>query len=218
MWKANKLAPADDYQPMRSAVIKIVCGLGNIGAEYDRTRHNIGFDVIDDLVGRWALSQCHNADRFRFYRTHVNDDMIYLMQPLTYVNRSGVAVIEALRRFDAEPTELFVICDDFNLPLGSLRIRAYGSSGGHNGLHSIIEELDRNDFPRLRLGIGPLPDWAEADHDRLPEFVLGRFNPEEKTVVTDMLSLAVEATEVALKESLDLAISVYNKTNPTPGS
>jgi PTH1 family peptidyl-tRNA hydrolase len=146
----------------------------------------------------------------------VGDGTVYLIQPLTYVNRSGAAVLDALQRFEADPDELFVICDDYHLPLGALRIRKRGSSGGHNGLLSIIEALGRDDFARLRLGIGPLPDWADADREKIPDFVLGRFEADDEEIVTRMLSLAVEAVAVTLRESLDMAISTCNRNNPTP--
>lgn len=196
-------------------VARIICGLGNPGLRYEQTRHNLGFDVIDRLVDRLDITGQGQAPRFDYHIASAAGG-VFLIKPATCVNRSGLAVSEALRVFKAEPAELFVINDDFNLTLGTVRIRKGGSSGGHNGLESIIEELDRTDFPRMRLGIGPLPDWAVVDGAKIPDFVLGSFQPGEIEIVEEMVSLAVEAIETILNESLDLAISRYNTVNPTP--
>jgi PTH1 family peptidyl-tRNA hydrolase len=196
-------------------VVKIICGLGNHGSHYEHTRHNLGFDVIDRLVRQLDISGDGQASWFSF-RVVSRDGGVYLIKPATYVNRSGAAISEAMTMFDADPTELFVISDDFHLPLGALRIRKTGSSGGHNGLESIIEELGRIDFPRLRIGIGPLPAEAIADREKTSEFVLSRFEPHEMDIVEQMKSQAVEAVKLALNKGLDPAISTYNRVNPTP--
>jgi len=196
-------------------VARIICGLGNPGSRYEHTRHNLGFDIIDRLAERLDITGQGLTPQFE-YRTVAGADDTFLIKPATYVNRSGLAVFEALRLFKAEPAELFVINDDFHLTLGTVRIRKGGSSGGHNGLESIIEELGRTDFPRMRLGIGPLPEWAIADGAKIPDFVLGCFQPGEIEIVDKMISLAVEAIETILIENLDLAISRYNTVNPTP--
>lgn len=197
-------------------MVKIVCGLGNPGLQYGRTRHNLGLEIVDRLAERLDISGDGQAPRFNYRVASISGDRVYLLKPATFVNRSGLAVKDALSLFDADPTELFVISDDFHLLLGSLRIRKSGSSGGHNGLESIIQELDRSDFARMRAGIGPLPEWAVADGEKIPDFVLSKFEPNEEDIVKAMISLAVEAMETVLVESLDLAISRYNKINPTP--
>lgn len=199
-------------------MVKIICGLGNTGRRYEQTRHNLGFDIVDRLAEKLEVRLRRRAAGFEYGVTAAKAGEVYLIKPSLSVNRSGPAVREALELFEAEPAELFVIGDDFHLALGTLRIRKTGTSGGHNGLESIIDELGRRDFPRMRIGIGPLPSWAAADGRKIPDFVLSRFEPAEGEIVEQMKSLAVEALEVSLNEGLELAISRYNRSNPTPGT
>jgi len=197
-------------------VVKVICGLGNPGQKYDKTRHNLGFEVIDRLASRLPISRKAGAESFEYCSVASDVDEVFLIKPKTHVNRSGLAAREALRFFDMDAARFFVISDDFQLPLGSLRIRRRGSSGGHNGLQSIIDFIGESDFPRMRLGIGPLPAWAVEGGEKIPEFVLGRFATSEREMVEEMLSRAVEAVETVINESLELAISIYNRINPTP--
>ena len=197
-------------------MVRLICGLGNPGLRYEHTRHNLGYDILDRLARRLDLERDDKDPLYEYARAESRHGGIHLIKPVTYVNRSGLAVTAALERLDVDPSELFVIVDDFNLPLGTLRIRTSGSSGGHRGLASIIEELGRADFPRLRAGIGPLPEDARADRDRIPDFVLDRFRADEEDIVDDMMIRAVEAVELVINDRLDLAISRYN-ANPTPG-
>ncbi len=192
--------------------MKLFCGLGNPGDSYRGTRHNIGFEVIDrlDVAGAAEVT----GATYRGWRIGADDREILVIKPATFVNRSGLAVIEAATAIDAAPEEIFVITDDYHLPLGALRIRKTGTAGGHNGLQSIIDVLGTADFPRLRLGIGPLPDRAEADRSRIPEFVLGRFEPEEEEIIDRMCDRAVEAIGEIINNRLEMAISRYNTTNP----
>jgi PTH1 family peptidyl-tRNA hydrolase len=197
--------------------MKMVCGLGNPGPEYERTRHNLGFTVVDRLARRLDAGVAGRAVWFAYRPALYAGRTVYLVRPHTYVNRSGLAVREALERFAAEPTELCVISDDFELPLGTVRIRTAGSSGGHRGLASIIETLGRDDFVRVRCGIGPLPDEVASHRDEIPNFVLSPFRPEEQEVVRQMISRVVEALVLIVHGDLDLAISRYSGPNPTPG-
>jgi PTH1 family peptidyl-tRNA hydrolase len=176
----------------------------------------LGFDIVDRLAEKSDVFGSGQNQWFDYWWVPSPEGKVALIKPVTYVNNSGPAVREALRMFDFDPTELFVISDDFQISLGSLRIRKSGSSGGHNGLESIIDTLGRNDFARMRAGIGPLPEWAVVDGAKIPEFVLGNFEPGELKIVKEMISLATEALEIILNDSLDLAISRYNKVNPTP--
>lgn len=197
-------------------VIKIVCGLGNPGSLYEHTRHNLGFDIIDRTADGPGVSPVTTTSVFDYRVVSGVSGSIRLLRPKTYVNRSGIAVRRALEMFGIEPEELFVISDDFQLHLGSIRIRRSGSSGGHNGLQSIIDEIGRSDFPRLRAGIGPLPPDVAGDPDSITDFVLSRFRPDEEKVVAEMISRAVEAITLVINGELDLAISRYNSPNPTP--
>jgi len=149
---------------------RIVVGLGNPGAEYDGTRHNVGFEALDLLATRLGASpstlKVGGQRLARWFRTPEGSSV--LLWPLTYMNRSGGAVVAALRRLAAPPASLFVLCDDFHLPLGALRARPEGSPGGHKGLLSIERSLGLRSFARLRIGVGqPGPDTVD--------FVLSRF-------------------------------------------
>ena len=199
-------------------MVRVICGLGNPGRRYHHSRHNLGFDIVDRLAAKLKIGPSRAAGWFDYRVVGSGAGGVYLIKPGAYVNRSGLAVNEALRMFNVDPAELFVISDDFHLSLGTLRIRKSGTSGGHNGLESIMGQLGRRDFPRMRIGIGPLPARAIGDKEKIPDFVLSRFEPAEAETVEQMKSLAVEALEVILNEGLDLAISRYNRNNPTPGN
>ncbi|MGD8627789.1 MAG: aminoacyl-tRNA hydrolase [bacterium] len=182
----------------------LVFGLGNPGDRYRGTRHNVGKEVLGSILRRLGLEL--RPGRGDFYRAHDPDRDIHLVVPTTYVNDSGIAASQALESLDARPAELLVLCDDFNLPLGCLRIRKRGSEGGHNGLSSIIYQLGTQDFPRLRMGVGPLPsgvDWAD--------FVLARFTGEEADAAGKMKEEAVQAVLDIAGSGLDAAMNTYNR-------
>ncbi len=189
-------------------MLSIIVGLGNIGAAYVGTRHNVGF-VLLDRVDR-ALMARPEPDREHYRRAtgRYRTGSVKLVWPNTLMNRSGWAAEGILDETDAELSEMLVVVDDLNLPLGALRFRRDGSEGGHNGLESIIESIGSKDFPRLRLGIGPAPD----DVDRA-EFVLGRFSEDEQRKVNEMLATATDAVLFAIDHRLELAMSKYN-VNP----
>lgn len=186
-------------------MFKAIIGLGNIGDQYQNTRHNVGFEVITLLSRELAP---HKAVKSRNSESEIvtyQDSSIVLVKPTTLMNGSGLAVREILESNGSLPSELLVIVDDFNLPLGSIRFRSSGSAGGHNGLESIIEETETEDFARLRLGIGPLPD----DIDKV-DFVLGRFSKVEQSQLDKMLGIAAEAVIFALGHGLSEAMAKYN--------
>ena len=166
--------------------MKLVVGLGNPGKEYLRTRHNLGHLTINTLASKLNVELKRNralkSEIGRYDRNHA-----LLAKPLTFVNLSGIAVRKLQSKYDMSLSDILVICDDFSLPLGKTRLRMKGSSGGHKGLQSIIDELKAQDFPRLRLGIGPLPLNCDPK-----EFVLSEFLSEEKETVEEMISEAVE--------------------------
>lgn len=197
-------------------MVKIVCGLGNPGSQYQLTWHNLGFGIIDRLVGKLEAGPPIREAWLDYWPIEVSGRRVYFVKPTTYMNQSGLAGQEALNIFEGNPEELFVISDDFNLPLGKLRIRKKGSAGGHKGLQSIIDQLATTSFPRLRIGIGPLPEEARLNPDLVTEFVLNRIKPTEGAIVEEIMSRAVEATLAVVNKGLDLAINIYN-TNPAPG-
>ncbi|MEE9442562.1 MAG: aminoacyl-tRNA hydrolase [candidate division Zixibacteria bacterium] len=197
-------------------MIKIICALGNPGKKYINTRHNFGFAVMDRLKDRLKIIKSGRADWFEYDYTKGDSKDIILITPSTFINRSGVAVAEALGLYSALPPELFVIADDFNLCLGSVRIRKSGSSGGHNGLASIIETIEDDRFPRLRAGVGPLPEGYSGHPDKISDFVLSCFAPDEMEIVNTLLDRSVAAVLEVMKNDVNLAISRYNTNNPTP--
>jgi len=179
-------------------VISLVVGLGNVGPEYVGTRHNVGFEVLDRVARRLEASRRvvdgHSESALVQVEDHQSGGRrVILAWPSTYMNRSGRAVAELLNRLEIGPENCLVVVDDFNLPLGTVRMRQRGSAGGHNGLESIIETLGTEEFPRLRLGIGPPPEGDET-----VDFVLGRFEKGELDAVKTMLAKAEEAVILVL--------------------
>jgi peptidyl-tRNA hydrolase, PTH1 family len=183
---------------------KLIVGLGNPGAKYDRTRHNIGFDLIDQLAKRWQIPV---SDQKRFQgmvgEGWVNRQKIVLLKPQTFMNLSGQSVRSVLDWYKLAPTEVLVLYDDLDLPLGKLRIRLSGSAGGHNGMKSIISHLGTPTFPRLRMGIG-------KNQDETISHVLGKFSVAESAIVTDVLQLSADAVELSLGSGVEKAMNKYN--------
>ena len=175
----------------------IIFGLGNPGEEYQYTRHNLGFLVIDLLAKKWNLHFTHKYDAL-----FSEKDGIFLVKPLLYMNNSGLAMKKWL---DNVKDDFFVILDDVNIPFGVIRIRKTGSHGGHNGLKSIIDSLQTEDFPRLRIGIGPKPEDIPLDI-----FVLSPFSKDEIKQLKDTMELTMAAIDVVLKEGIEQAMNRFN--------
>ena len=184
--------------------MKWIVGLGNPGARYERTRHNLGFRVVDELRRRLgAVPRGASAVMRRFDAV---TEGLGLVQPQTFMNLSGEAVEELHRREGAEPSEILVVADDLYLPLGRVRLRASGGAGGHNGMRSILETLGTQDVARLRLGVG-CPDHAGEYAD----FVLERFLEEEEPKVREVLDLAADACLAWAREGLVAAMNRFNQ-------
>ena len=184
--------------------MKIVVGLGNPGEQYVRTRHNVGWMVVDRIADRagWAgRSRSRDASAVVMGRYRGLD--LLLAKPQTYMNDSGIAVRRLLARERAPLHELLVVVDDFSLPFGKMRFREGGSAGGHNGLRSIVEELESEGFPRLRVGIGE-PDRDAVDH------VLSLFHPAERQRLDELLDAAADAVEAWAREGLSKAANRFN--------
>ena len=192
---------------------KLIVGLGNPEPKYDRTRHNIGFEVIDELAKVWGISLSENR-RFNALAGEGRSPVgkIYLLKPLTYMNRSGQAIRAAIDWYKLPPESVLTIYDDMDLPLGRLRLRESGSAGGHNGMKSTIAHLGTQNFPRLRLGIGR----PRAVSGETVSHVLGKFAPDEAPTVRDLLRLSVETIERSLKDGVPKAASLYNNRNVAP--
>ncbi|MBI4717828.1 MAG: aminoacyl-tRNA hydrolase [Planctomycetes bacterium] len=183
--------------------MKLVVGLGNPGPKYAGTRHNIGFDVVDRLAARWNVSLRTEKFHAWFGDGDLRGVRAALLKPTTYMNRSGQAVVGALRFYQATAADLVVISDDLALPLGRLRMRGGGSSGCHLGLQDIIERLGTDQWCRLRLGIG-------AAVGRAADYVLDRFDPPEAELVVRVVDRAADAIECWLEHGPDTAMTRYN--------
>ena len=190
----------------KAPVSWLVVGLGNPGVQYDNTRHNAGFLVVDELARRGGFS----IQRVRFKALTaaavVGGQGVLVMKPTTYMNLSGEAVGEAARFYKLAPDHVLVISDDVDLPLGKLRLRVSGSAGGHNGLKSIIQHLSTDQFPRLKVGVGgkPHPDYDLAD------WVLGKPQGEDKKVMDKAVQRAADAVECFLKDGPHKAMNQFN--------
>ncbi|MGI6575803.1 MAG: aminoacyl-tRNA hydrolase [bacterium] len=185
--------------------MKMIAGLGNPGAGYAFTRHNLGFRVLDLLGKNGRVPLNRYIYQAMWGRGNLWGQEVILAKPLTYMNRSGQAVALLLRYFGIGTADLLVICDDVNLPLGKIRLRPRGSAGGHNGVASIIDHLGTEDFPRLRLGIGSPPD-----NITMPDYVLAQFPAGEKEEVALMLHKAGYAVELFLQVGLTAAMNKVN--------
>ena len=185
---------------------QLIVGLGNPEPKYDKTRHNIGFAVIDALAHRAQISLSENR-RFQALSGEgvVSGGKLRLLKPLTYMNLSGQAIRAATDWYKLPPQSVLIIYDEMDLPLGRLRLRLSGSAGGHNGMKSAIAHLGTPDFPRLRLGIGK----SDGSKDTVAH-VLGKFSPQEAQLMSEVLELAVDAVQYSLKHGVEKAMSLYN--------
>ncbi len=187
---------------MEEKPIRLVAGLGNPGAEYAHTRHNIGFMVADLLAHEgglaWQRSSKWDAATAKF------GDAL-LVKPASYMNRSGHPLFAIAQFFKIAPQEILVVLDDFSLPLGRLRIRQSGGAGGHNGLESIIAQFGTEEMSRLRIGIGNAPAEAASD------YVLSNFFEEEKPLVRSTITRAADAVKCAIDKGVVSAMNTFNK-------
>lgn len=190
--------------PEEAADIVLIAGLGNPGARYARSRHNVGFIIVDRLARSHDLQFSRKRFNAEIAEGQVGGRRVILAKPQTFMNASGDAVGKLYAFYKIAPSDLLVVYDDLDLPLGKLRLRADGSSGGHHGMESIIARIGTSEFPRLRVGIGrPNPD-ADIDH------VLGSFEPEERAVMEETWTRAVDAIDVWLTAGIARAMNEFN--------
>jgi peptidyl-tRNA hydrolase, PTH1 family len=186
---------------------RLVVGLGNPGPEYEGTRHNIGFELVDLMVsqreGKWQRESKLKA------KIAIDGAGVCWAKPLTYMNLSGTAVARIARSRGLKPDQILVVYDDIALPLGRLRFRAEGSAGGHNGIKSMIASLATETFSRLRIGIGESRE--SGPEGGLVEHVLGRFSPEERPEVEKVLAIAADGVNCVLSEGLAAAMNRFNR-------
>jgi peptidyl-tRNA hydrolase, PTH1 family len=185
--------------------VALVLGLGNPGPRYARTRHNVGWRVLERLVGRWEARPAGGGDTWRAWHTERSGRAVDLVVPLTFMNASGAALEAWRERHGLDPAELLVVVDDVYLPVGILRLRVAGSSGGHHGLES-LEAVVGREFARLRIGVGVAEDAAG-----LREHVLEEFAEDEKTVVDEAIERAADAVECWLGEGALAAMNRFNR-------
>ena len=183
-----------------------VFGLGNPGSRYAPTRHNVGFQVVETLVERWRARSRDDTAEYRWWTAERNGREVSLVQPLTFMNGSGLAVATYRERHGLEPEELLVVADDVYLPVGTLRLRARGSSGGHRGLESIETALETDEYARLRIGVGAADNAAA-----LRDHVLETFAEDERTEIEAALGRAVEVVECWADDGVIAAMNRFNR-------
>ena len=187
---------------------RLIVGLGNPGAEYAGTRHNAGFDVVDRFLAKHVKAfRERNARSGEAREGSFAGEKLIVLKPLTFMNLSGNAVMPVVRGESLKPSELLVIYDDIDLPVGRMRLRKNGGSAGHNGMKSIIDALGTENFPRLRIGIGT------EDAKRDPDFVLGKFSGAERETYEALIGKAVEALELLQRRGIEEAMCRFNPVN-----
>lgn len=184
----------------------IIAGLGNPGRQYDMTRHNIGFEVIDYIAGKFDVKVNKLKFKALYGEVKIGAEKVYLIKPQTYMNLSGDSIREFCSFYKIPAENVIVINDDISLNAGRIRIRAKGSAGGHNGLKSIIYQLNSDNFPRIKIGVGAP---GNPDYD-LADFVLGRFTKEEIPVLEEAIIKASKAAEEIIKRGIDSAMNKFN--------
>lgn len=185
--------------------MKVVVGLGNPGRQYQGTRHNVGFDVLDLLAASPHAGRFQGRFQAQIAELMEGDLKLLLVKPETFMNLSGRCVRQVLDFYQVEPTDLFVVCDDINLPLGKLRVRATGSHGGHNGLRDIQNHLGSVDYPRLKIGVGAPDERVDT-----ADYVLARFRPSERDVIDDAIRLSAQAVMVWASRGVEVCMNEFN--------
>lgn len=188
--------------------MKLIAGLGNPGPRYADSRHNVGYLVVEELARRWAadLSRYHRDFQGLIGRVEAAGRSVLLLKPATYMNASGRSVAAVWRFYKLASSDLLVIYDDLDLPVGQLRLRAAGSPGGHKGMSDVIQHLGTDQIPRLRIGIGRVHPAAAV------EYVLSSFDPDQRAAIQAALGPAAEAAECWLREGIEAAMNQFNRS------
>ena len=191
---------------MTDSATKLVAGLGNPGSKYDNTRHNVGFDVVATLAKRFYADRARKKFKGKLTEITVGGRRCLLLMPQTLMNLSGESVRLVVEFYRIQPSDILVVCDDFNLALSQLRFRKQGSAGGQKGLADIIRRLGTDAIPRLRFGIGEPPEkWDVAD------YVLSRFSESERDTLTEGISRAVSGVADWIQQDIDSCMNEYNR-------
>ena len=183
----------------------IIAGLGNPTLQYEGTRHNVGFDVIDMLADRYNISVDGRKGRALVGKGIIEGQKVLLVKPQTYMNLSGESVRALMDYYKLTTDEIVIIYDDISMPVGQVRIRPKGSAGGHNGIKSIIAHLGTQEFPRIKIGVGAKPENGD-----LVKHVLGRFSKEDDAKIRDVFALAEEGLLAILQEDVKTAMNAVN--------
>ena len=187
--------------------MKLIVGLGNPGGKYEGTRHNIGFDVIEQLAQRHVADSGKTKFEGQLQECLIGSERVLLLRPHTFMNLSGRSVRQAVDFYKIETEDVLLVCDDFHLDIGVIRMRARGSDGGQKGLADSIQQLGTDQIARLRVGIGPVPDrWVTAD------FVLGKFSTADHKVLTNELIRLCDAVDAWATEGITVAMNRFNGT------
>lgn len=184
----------------------IVAGLGNPEKKYSRTRHNLGFMLVQRLADKQNVKLKKRKYLSKAVQVELAHNPVLLVKPWTYMNRSGVAIKKLLQHSGVSPDRMIVVYDDLDIPLGEIRIRKSGGPGTHNGMASIVREIASTEFPRIRLGIGPLPPDEEAT-----DFVLGEFSDKERQIMEDCLDRTEESVAYILSKGIEKAMTKFNR-------
>ena len=186
----------------------LIAGLGNPTREYEKTRHNVGFEAIDILADKAGTTVTEKKHKALYGKGYIGGQKVILAKPQTYMNLSGESIREIADFYKIEPENIIILCDDINLSEGQLRIRLKGSAGDHNGLKNIISHLGTQEFPRIRIGVGEKPRGMD-----LADYVLGRFPKEQQAVMEEAYRDAAEAACMMIEDGADAAMNHYNRKN-----
>ncbi len=186
--------------------VDAIIGLGNPGERYRGTRHNVGYMVADLIVSKFRGKWKSGKGRFFYSAVKIGGETKFILRSATYMNESGLGALDAALTLDIPPQRMLVVLDDFALPFGEIRIRKSGSDGGHRGLASVIYHLNTQDIPRLRVGIGPVPE----DEDNI-DFVLSDFTGEERNLLEDIIRISADAAVLSARVGLQKAMEKYNR-------
>ena len=186
-------------------VVKLIIGLGNPGKPYEHTRHNIGFDVIDELATKWNAPLNQSKFNGMYAVVHRPEGKVILLKPLTYMNLSGECVRPLMDYFDIDVEDVIVIYDDLDLETGKLRLRGKGSAGGHNGIKSLIQHLGTQEFNRIRVGVNRPPAGM-----KVADYVLSKFSKDDQPIVKDAIGKSCEAVEMSLTKPFLEVMNHFN--------
>ncbi len=191
--------------------MKCIVGLGNPGNRYRFTRHNIGFLAIEFLIDKLKAKHFEGNSLYECYQTSLAEESLLFVMPQTYMNNSGIAVREILQKYELAAADFLIVYDDFQIPFGTLRLRPKGSDGGHNGLSSIIYQLESDIVPRLRIGVGGKTAPTEHIRESMADYVLSRFDTDEEKLLPQLLNHTFNACSSWVEVGIQKTMNLYNR-------